>query len=423
MCRTFQSVSAAAGRLARRGSAFLLAAAVGVGAACPVALAENTWEISDGDTVIYHTTCESDPETVLAEAGLELDEADQVSSSTDGDISRIFISRSQTVTVQCDGETLETETCAQTVQEVLDELDICLTDSDRCSEAADAEVSDGMYIEVTRVTEEIRCTESAVPCMTEYYEDPSLPAGGSRVLTDGSDGTVQYTWKVTCEDGVEVSRQLLGSEVLTEAVNEVILVHTDRTMHEHDSDTETTALSYEASSDASDLLPQDDASGTAAAALPQDDTGLVSSEEKSSAVIASEAASSSTGSTAAADGENTLITASGDTLTWTQVLSCTATAYTGGGSTASGTSARVGAVAVDPDVIPLGSLLYIVSDDGYCIYGICVAEDTGSAISGSRVDLYFDTYSECVNFGQRTVTVYVLQTPDTTEEAVEETAE
>ncbi|MGN1031167.1 MAG: 3D domain-containing protein, partial [Butyricicoccaceae bacterium] len=79
-----------------------------------------------------------------------------------------------------------------------------------------------------------------------------------------------------------------------------------------------------------------------------------------------------------------------------------ATAYTGGGTTASGLAAKVGRIAVDPRVIPLGSQLYVSG------YGYCVAADTGGAIKGNIVDLYFNTYSECVNFGRKNVTVYLV---------------
>ena len=59
-------------------------------------------------------------------------------------------------------------------------------------------------------------------------------------------------------------------------------------------------------------------------------------------------------------------------------------------------------VAVDPNVIPLNSLLYIEG------YGIFVAMDTGGAIKGNRVDLCFYTRAECIQFGRRKCRVYVL---------------
>jgi len=85
-------------------------------------------------------------------------------------------------------------------------------------------------------------------------------------------------------------------------------------------------------------------------------------------------------------------------------LRVTATAYTCTGyQTASGVWPYVGGVAVDPAVIPIGSKLYI---DGY---GPARAVDTGALIKGSRIDLFFDTESECEAWGRRTVTVSVME--------------
>ena len=78
------------------------------------------------------------------------------------------------------------------------------------------------------------------------------------------------------------------------------------------------------------------------------------------------------------------------------------------GITATGTQARYGEIAVDPEVIPLGTRMYIVSEDGQVVYGIATAEDTGSLILGHRIDLYYDTYEECMRFGARNCIVYIL---------------
>lgn len=77
--------------------------------------------------------------------------------------------------------------------------------------------------------------------------------------------------------------------------------------------------------------------------------------------------------------------------------------------TASGTRARVGAVAVDPRVIPLGTKLYIESADDFPTYGFAVAEDTGGAIKGNRIDLFYNSRSQALRFGRRDVVVYVLE--------------
>jgi len=93
-----------------------------------------------------------------------------------------------------------------------------------------------------------------------------------------------------------------------------------------------------------------------------------------------------------------------------RVIVMQATAYdpTAGSKTAMGTRARVGAVAVDPRVIPLGSKLYIESMDGFPTYGYATAEDTGVAIKGNRIDLFYNTNAQARKFGRRNVKVYVL---------------
>ena len=76
--------------------------------------------------------------------------------------------------------------------------------------------------------------------------------------------------------------------------------------------------------------------------------------------------------------------------------------------TATGTTVRVGTVAVDPTVIPYGTRMFIVTNDGTYIYGIGTAEDCGGAIVGNELDLYFDTDAECWEFGVKGCTVYFL---------------
>lgn len=86
---------------------------------------------------------------------------------------------------------------------------------------------------------------------------------------------------------------------------------------------------------------------------------------------------------------------------------CYTTAYTGGGKTFLGlTCARnvngISTISVDPNVIPLRSILYIEG------YGYAIAVDTGSAIKGNKVDVYFDTLQECYDWGTRYVKVTIL---------------
>ena len=70
--------------------------------------------------------------------------------------------------------------------------------------------------------------------------------------------------------------------------------------------------------------------------------------------------------------------------------------------TASGTELTVGrTIAVDPDVIPLGS---IVDINGFQY----VAEDTGSAIKGNRIDILFSNHAEALDFGVQYAPVSII---------------
>ncbi len=109
-----------------------------------------------------------------------------------------------------------------------------------------------------------------------------------------------------------------------------------------------------------------------------------------------------------------IVTEEGDVRPYSEVVNVLATAYSTEGWTSkhtfTGTRAQVGTVAVDPNIIPLGSELYITSLDGEeWVYGLAVAEDTGSLIQGNRIDLFFDTQDECVNFGVSDALVYILK--------------
>ena len=111
------------------------------------------------------------------------------------------------------------------------------------------------------------------------------------------------------------------------------------------------------------------------------------------------------------DGSGTITLENGQVLTFREARTMRGTAYTAGEGkvgtvTASGTPVRLGVVAVDRKVLPLGTKVYVVSNDGRYTYGFAVAEDTG--VRGNIIDLYMNTYSECIQFGVRDCTVYIL---------------
>ena len=100
-----------------------------------------------------------------------------------------------------------------------------------------------------------------------------------------------------------------------------------------------------------------------------------------------------------------------------QELDITATAYAPGphdnaqwgNKTYLGTQIRPGIIAVDPRIIPLGSRVYIEYPDGHGEYA--VAEDTGGAIKGNRIDIAKWTVNEAEDFGIQHVKVFVISSP------------
>lgn len=120
--------------------------------------------------------------------------------------------------------------------------------------------------------------------------------------------------------------------------------------------------------------------------------------------------------------DGVLETADGELIEYSEVMQLEATAYCPCYSccgkypgnkwyniTATGTKGRVGVIAVDPRVIPLGTKVYIEGLNGAKNYGYAVAEDTGGAIKGQIIDLYLNTHKETINWGRQQVKVYILK--------------
>jgi len=232
------------------------------------------------------------------------------------------------------------------VGSLLTKLQIDVDESDTLSHMSADSLYPGMVIQIDRYhTDEV--TESKpIPYDTIYKETAMIPKGSSHVLQKGIEGAIESKYKITYQNGEEFSRRLCETTLTKEPVDAIVL------------------------------------QGTA--------DGLD-----------------------AVDPQTSTISVGGKTYTYEKAVSVTATAYTCEGSdfntTFTGTTARVGAIAVDPRVIPLNSKLFIAAKDGTWVYGFATAEDTGSFIKGKRIDLYFDTKYECIEFGRQETTVYILE--------------
>lgn len=362
----------------------VLAAAVGALLSQTV-FAQTSYIITDGDRVTVHRSYSSDPYEVLTEAGIELEEEEDTYETGYADgMNQITVRRMQMVTVINRGAQSVIGTYGETVGSLLARMGITPGTGDTLSCSSETQTYDGMTIELVHTETRIEEEDTVVPYPVNYYEDPDLEPGAEIVLVAGQNGLTHVKSEVTYRNGKEVSRTVVQETVQTKPVTQLVIRGVDRTIMEQPADPEPTEQAAPAAS-----------SGTA--------SGSSSSGSSSSGGSRYDGSAETSG--------NVIMTSSGESYTYVDVMTCSATAYTCEGyvgHTYSGTLARVGAIAVDPTVIPLGTKMYVVSNDGQYVYGYCVAEDIGGGIKGNKIDLYFDTYAECWDFGVRMCTVYIL---------------
>lgn len=255
------------------------------------------------------------------------------------------------VTIRHDGEILTTVSKKESISALLTRMGITLSPLEMVAvDLSDQELVLTVAEDITYYDE----VREAVTFNTVRVANPALPKGTERVVQEGADGVRTSIYEVVWSNGTRISRQFV-EELDSTAVDQIV--------------------EY----------------GTSTEAVER--TDRIASVRKN------------------ADGSGTLVFESGATLNFSQARSMTATAYTAGHggadyTTATGTFVEVGTVAVDKNVIPLGTRMYIVTNDGI-VYGMSVARDTG--VKGNKVDLYYNTYRECIEFGRRSCTVYILE--------------
>ncbi len=323
-----------------------------ISALTSTAFAQTTYVITDGDQTTVFSTYRSNPDDILLEAGLTLDEGDYYTTQeTEDGIPEIAISRVQNITVMNCGTEVQAESYGETVAELLNRLGIPAYGEYSVSVALGDETFDGMEIAVEQNSDENQTYNVEIPFKTTYGYDDTLAAGEEIIITEGVPGTATRTDAVIFKNHEEVSRTCLSETVLKQPVNQYVLKGTG------------------------------------------ENVGAVRTQP----II----------------GDGFIVTPEGEVLTYSHSDQFLATAYNMADEgcdeiTATGTTVRVGTVAVDPKLIPYFTEMYIVSNDGAYVYGLSRAEDCGGAIQDHRLDLYMETVAECFQFGRRDCTVYFL---------------
>ncbi len=295
----------------------------------------------------------------ISKAGITLVGNEEVTPSLDTPLEAgmvIKIAPQCGVEVTVDGSKDTYTVASGTVGELLVELGIELGEDDIVTPSVQEFVSDGMSITVQRVEYRKETTIEVIDYGYVSEETSSMLTGTSKITQYGIEGEKTIVSKNKYVDGVLTDSTVVSEEVTREPVDQVKLIGTG--------------------------VPRNNSS------------------------------TSSSGGASISNEAGTFTDAQGNVVAYTKKLTGTSTAYYAaeGSTTATGVPVYVGGVAVNPNVIPYGSKLYIVSTDGSVVYGYATAVDTGGALmSGSvLVDVFFSTYGECVNWGRRNVTVYVI---------------
>ena len=315
------------------------------------AFAQTTYVITDGDHVRVYTTYATDPAQVLDQAGFQLGEDDTYTTQTGDGVSEIMVQRSQLININYCGQMHQVSSYGESLESLLNREGFRAYGDYTVSVPLNTETYDGMEVTIDCVVEMKQTYTVDIPYETTYCYDPNLPEGEEEVLVAGVTGQLLRTANVVYVNSVEKSHTVVEEIVEVQPVKQIVKVGTGT-----NTDMETP--------------------------MP-------------------------------AIGDGVIVTAEGEILTYSRSEQFLASAYTHTDEgcnmiTATGTTVRVGTVAVDPTVVPYGTRMFIVTNDGSYIYGIGTAEDCGGAIKGNRLDLYFGTDPECWTFGMRDCTVYFL---------------
>ncbi|NLL63238.1 MAG: DUF348 domain-containing protein [Ruminococcaceae bacterium] len=267
----------------------------------------------------------------------------------------IEIRRAFSVEVFADGEHQSADFLTGTVADVLIKLNITLGENDEVNPSLNTKLRPGREIRVYRVEYEERTETETIKFKTVKKASASIYKGTSQIEQEGKNGSKTVVYKDKIVDGKVAKAIKVSEKIIEPAVNKIVL--------------EGTKIKLLATATPLSKLP-----------LP---SNYVLTDG-----IPTEAIATITGGS---------------------------TAYTAdaGKGTASGVPAQSGYVAVDPKEIPYGTEMYIVTSNGRYIYGYCIAADTGNVHKwkkkGTVVDVFFDTKTECYQWGRKDVTIYILK--------------
>ncbi|WP_313118971.1 ubiquitin-like domain-containing protein [Proteiniclasticum ruminis] len=307
-------------------------------------------QVSIDGTVTSYLTPEKTVGAFFETENIAVMEKDKVSASLEDEVTsgmKVNIDRAVGVTLIADGQEVTYLTPEKTVGAFFTAENVVVNELDKVSATMEDAIANGMAITIVRVTTEVVEENQSIAFAVQEKKDSTIDKGKTVVKQEGVKGERIVTKKLTFEDGVQVTEEVLSTEVLKEAVDKIVHVGT-----------------------------------------------------KNTAVYAKKPSSSSINASRG--------TAIPTSLNYSKAFRVEATAYAGHGVTATGTKPvrnpnGWSTIAVDRSVIPLGTKVYVEN------YGYAIAEDVGGAIKGNKIDIYVNSTAEAYRWGRRTVTIYILE--------------
>jgi uncharacterized protein YabE (DUF348 family)/3D (Asp-Asp-Asp) domain-containing protein len=338
---------------------------------------EVTVSVDDQKTVVSGNLFEN-VGSVLASHGIEVGE--DYTLNVDSDtflvvVDEIEVARKSTGKLMVDDEIINYETGAQTVSDLLEEEGIVLGELDRVEPSKDELLADTSEVNVIRVTVGELPGKVSIPYNTIEQENPNLTVGTRQVTQAGVNGSKTIVERVLFENNEEVLRVTSSEIVSKEAVDEIVQVGTK----------------------AVEVKPVETApvvtEETTQTTPTQVETPVVTTPVETPAVVTPTESSVTNNKT-----QTTEIPEGAVKMT----LNCTAYTATGN-ATASGVMPQANHTIAAWSGLPFGTKVYIPA-----LNTTFTVEDRGGAVTQGIIDIYMDSYEECIQFGRQNLEAYVV---------------
>lgn len=184
-------------------------------------------EIVDQGQPIFAESAYLSAEEVLADLGITIYSEDIVTVADPlrefNTGIKIYIDRAPTVFLQADGEMSEIRTRAKTVSDVMAQEGIKLGEKDRVEPDKSSRISDGININIIRVSQSENTEIHDIPFSVKYKDDPNVPKGQTKVEQEGKAGKKEISFVRVVENGKEVKKEIISQKILESPKDKIVI--------------------------------------------------------------------------------------------------------------------------------------------------------------------------------------------------------